>query len=72
MLVKFKFWRMGYYAEGLVEQPNLDQAAERLWKEHPQTFKWIALEKDNKDNRLTVEEWQDENTSSIAGSKAKA
>jgi hypothetical protein len=40
MLVHFKFYRAGYFAEGLVESENLNTAGEALWKEHPKTFKW--------------------------------
>ena len=71
MLVRFKFWRVGYYAEGLIEHDNLDDAAERLWREHPSTFRWVQLEKQGQSNRLTVEEWKDEKLSSSTGTKAK-
>lgn len=71
MLVHFKFWRAGYFAEGLIEHDDLDAAAERLWREHPKTFKWVELEKLGHANRLTVEEWNDEKLSSSTDSKAK-
>lgn len=71
MLVHFKFWRKGFFAEGLIEHDNLDAAAERLWKEHPKTFKWEEIEKQGQSNRLTVEEWKDDKLSSSTGSEAK-
>ena len=55
MLVHFKFYRCGYFAEGLVEKDNLDDAAEALWKEHPKTFKWTDIQGPDNENRLTLE-----------------
>ena len=59
MLVHFKFYRCGYYAEGLVEHDNLDSACQALWKEHPKTFKWKDIQGPENENRLTVEEWNE-------------
>ena len=60
MLVHFKFYRCGYYAEGLVEHDNLDSASQALWKEHPKTFKWKDIEGPENENRLTVEEYNEQ------------
>jgi len=60
MLVHFKFYRCGYKCEGLVEYENLDAAAGALWKEHPSTFKWIPNGGPTNENRLTIEEYKDE------------
>jgi|TARA_B100000085_G_scaffold274767_1_gene291840 hypothetical protein len=59
MLVHFKFYRCGYMAEGLVESDNLNAASDRLWKEHPGTFKWVDIEGPENENRLTVEEYNE-------------
>ena len=59
MLVHFKFYRCGYFAEGLVEKDNIDDAAKALWKEHPKTFKWTDIEGPEDENRLTLEEWNE-------------
>ena len=60
MLVRFKFYRCGYMCDGLVEAENLDVAIGALWKEHPSTFKWIPNGGPENENRLTVEEYKDE------------
>lgn len=60
MLVRFKFYRCGYMCDGLVESENLDAAIGALWKEHPSTFKWIPNGGPENENRLTVEEYKDE------------
>ena len=62
MLVHFKFYRCGYFAEGLVEKDNLDDAAEALWKEHPKTFKWKDIQGPEDENRLTLEEWNEQSS----------
>ena len=62
MLVHFKFYRCGYFTEGLVEKDNLDDAAEALWKEHPKTFKWSDIQGPEDENRLTVEEWNEQSS----------
>ena len=59
MLVHFKFYRCGYFAEGLVEHDNLDSASQALWKEHPKTFRWSDIQGPEDENRLTVEEWNE-------------
>jgi hypothetical protein len=60
MLVHFKFYRCGYMCNGLIEHENLDAAAEALWKEHPSTFKWIPNGGPKEENRLTIEEYKNE------------
>lgn len=71
MLVHFKFYRCGYFAEGLIESKNLDAAGEALWKEHPLTFQWKDIQGPEKENRLTIEEWNDDKLSSSIGSESK-
>ena len=67
MLVHFKFYRCGYFAEGLVEKDNLDDAAKALWKEHPKTFKWTDMTNYLPDNinTLTVEEWNEQSGTKV-------
>ena len=71
MLVHFKFYRCGYFAEGLVEKDNLDDAAEALWKEHPKTFKWQDIKGPENENRLTLEEWNERGSTEQVESEAK-
>ena len=71
MLVHFKFYRAGYFAEGLVEKDNLDDAAEALWKEHPKTFKWTDIQGPDNENRLTLEEWNEQGSTRQVESEAK-
>ena len=71
MLVHFRFYRCGYYAEGLVEKDNLDDAAEALWKEHPETFKWTDIQGPDNENRLTLEEWNEQGSTRQVESEAK-
>jgi len=71
MLVHFKFYRCGYFAEGLVEKDNLDDAAEALWKEHPKTFKWKDIQGPDNENRLTLEEWNEQGSTRQVESEAK-
>ena len=59
MLVHFKFYRCGFFAEGLVESDNFEKAGEALWKEHPKTFKWTDIQGPDNENRLTLEEWNE-------------
>ena len=60
MLVHFRFYRCGYFAEGLVKSNDLDSAGEALWKEHPKTFKWTDIQGPENENRLTLEEWNEQ------------
>ena len=62
MLVHFRFYRCGYFAEGLVKSSDLDSATEALWKEHPKTFKWQDIQGPEDENRLTVEEWNEQSS----------
>ena len=71
MLVHFKLYRCGYFAEGLVEKDNLDDAAEALWKEHPKTFKWMDIQGPDNENRLTLEEWNEQGSTRQVESEAK-
>ena len=71
MLVHFKFYRCGYFAEDLVEKDNLDDAAEALWKEHPKTFKWKDIQGPDNENRLTLEEWNEQGSTRQVESEAK-
>jgi len=71
MLVHFKFYRAGYYAEGLVESENLNTAGEALWKEHPKTFKWQDIKGPENENRLTLEEWNERGSTEQVESEAK-
>ena len=71
MLVHFRFYRCGYMAEGLVNSDNLDAASDRLWKEHPSTFKWVDIEGPDNENRLTVEEWNEQGSRAETGPEAK-
>jgi hypothetical protein len=68
MLVLFQFRRYGYYAKGLVKAENLDKAADALWKENVNTFRWINEKNylSHSANTLTVEEYYGEH-----GSNAK-
>ncbi len=71
MLVHFKFWRCGYFAEGLVESENLDAASKALWNEHPGTFRWEDVEGPENENRLTVEEYNEYGSDGEVGPEAE-
>lgn len=71
MLVHFKFYRVGYFAEGLVEHESLDSAGEALMKENPLTFKWKDIQGPENENRLTLEEWNERSSTEQVESEAK-
>lgn len=72
MLVHFRFYRCGYFAEGLVKSNDLDSAGEALWNEHPKTFKWTDIQGPENENRLTLEEWNEQCSGTKVEPEAKS